>query len=104
METIKKDYRTINNNTYKIVVYYRRDKYGSKPRGFYLSVNKIEYQQHATHTIETYSPADGYLALIMETSRLSEKSKNEALNIIQGHWIDKAIEIIELKNNNSLTY
>lgn len=82
METIQKTYRTINDNTYKIVVYYKRDKYARFPRGFYLSVNKVEYQNYATHTVETYSPSDGYFALITEANRLSEKSKKEALNIV----------------------
>lgn len=82
METIQKEYRTVNNNTYKILISYNRDKTYTKRRGFYLFINKVELNNLGTHTIETYSLYDGYRAFILETNRLSEKSKKKALNIV----------------------
>ncbi|MGI9143073.1 MAG: hypothetical protein ACR2IJ_07760 [Fluviibacter sp.] len=69
-------------------------------RGYYLHAQPVEREIRENGiTIERYTPAKGYKALILETKRQSEKSYKTALEMIEE---TKSLMIEAIKETNNL--
>ena len=55
--------------------------YRNRPRGYYISIQPVEYKKHDGYICESFEGFSGYSGVIVECSRKSKKAEREALEI-----------------------
>ena len=79
MNTIYNNYKEVNGQTLKIVLYYQKE--GN--RGYYVSIYPVEISERNGYRMETVNAYSGVKKHLLEVKRKSAKAETEAIKILE---------------------